>query len=201
MATVAQALEYYDQGQEKYAELFNTIKYYKVTIINSDQTHSKIVLYDADMKIVFESEYELVGELAKNKWSWSWLFANYTKKSTYLMRKVLMYALDLTQDTTLPESLELKHLLLNNNNDILTYITLEIFIALYSYLLKMPLIIPIVYDPRGWEEITLWNKLSPVEIMQLDNSKTLMFFNLLNYKDYDTNLSRANPRGVSSVHA
>ncbi len=58
---ILNSLEYLDKHQEKYEKFFQKIKYYSYSYSNNDLNHNKILFYDDNKKLFFESRFEIIG--------------------------------------------------------------------------------------------------------------------------------------------
>lgn len=135
---VKNALEYYDNNQEKYENLFNNVYY--VNFMNAnvhDMGEPVITMYDSKKNKLFQSRYEIIGVLDNKTrvWIWGWSIPGIKKNLVQTVRKVLIYGLDLE-----PTDLYLRTELITSRFKIDSNAQLESHIAVVSYLSKKNII-------------------------------------------------------------
>ena len=128
------AFSYYDDLRDKFNPLFNQIVDHIRHIKHNDMERNIIEYFDADKKVVFRSEYEILGVYDKTKkvWIWGWSDPLSKKNEIYISRQLLNYGFDSDTD----HSLMLKTELISSRFIITNKIQVEMHIALASYLSK-----------------------------------------------------------------
>ncbi|VVU94708.1 hypothetical protein CPAV1605_433 [seawater metagenome] len=162
-ALIPTSLEYYDKNNEKYSSFFNNITNSKTIQNNSDMERNRILFYGKDNEIILESQYEFIGFYYKkyNLWCWGWASPILKKNETFIIRKLLNYALEI--DLTLKENEQFKFIktvLINSRSRITDELQLDIHIALASYLSKKKMVYKRKYqltsDPTNYIEYYLF---------------------------------------------
>lgn len=144
---ILNSLEYYDNNNEKYNKLLSKVKYYSLENKYGDMEHHEITFYDKNKKVIFKSDYELIGlyNNFSNTWAWAWSLPWAKKNETYLSRKILYYGLDIIPEVN---TQFLKSELITSRFRISNLIQLDIHIAIASYLSKIPLTYGLYYSPQ-----------------------------------------------------
>jgi hypothetical protein len=138
---VTNALEYYDENNDKYKHLFKNVKYIRLIDGATDMDHNMIYMYDENDNEVLNSRYEIIGLYSNesNAWIWAWSVPTFAKNSTVTSRKMVTYGTNLN-----PESTFLKAELITSRFRIANSIQLDIHVALASYLSRNPLVYKLV---------------------------------------------------------
>jgi hypothetical protein len=91
------SLEYYDKNFDIYNSKFSNVKYIKFITNDSNILHEQIELYDKDKNLLFTYYYENIGQYVSSiqLWCWGWALPYLPKKSTILIRKILLHGIDL----------------------------------------------------------------------------------------------------------
>jgi hypothetical protein len=137
------SLEYLDTNNEKYSDFYKSVKESKTVKNDLDMQRNKIIFSDDKGKTILESEYEVIG-LYYNKynlWCWAWAIPILKKNETYIIKKLLNYALEI--DLSLKENQQFKFIktqLINSRSKITDELQLDIHLALASYLSKKKVI-------------------------------------------------------------
>lgn len=139
MNIINKVLEKYDENMEKYDKFLKKIKYYKFKT-------NKIIFYDEKKNLVNSSRIEMLSIYFNNNniWSWIWAIPYIKNDQTKLSRNLLNYGLNINIDNF--DNIFLKNFLITSRINLNNPLQLDIYIALSSYLLKYPLIIPIEYN-------------------------------------------------------
>ena len=132
------SLEYYDKNFDIYNNKFANVKYIKLIKNNSNILHEQIELYDKDKNLLFTYYYENIGQYVSSiqLWCWAWAIPYLPKKTTIIIRKILLHGIDLEYNDY--EVLKLE--LLTSRFRIMHKVQLDIHLALASYLAKKPFI-------------------------------------------------------------
>ncbi len=185
---ILNSLEYYDKNNEKYSKLLSRIKYYSQKGKVGDMERHEITFYDKDKKVLFKSDYELIGlyNNFSNTWAWAWSLSWAKKNETYLSRKILYYGLDIVPDISTEF---LKAELITSRFRISNMIQLDLHVAIASYLSKMPLTYALHYSPRFTKPdkdniypIYDHNELND-NMSDDDEGQQIYYLYLLNYKN------------------
>jgi len=131
------ALEYYDNNQDKFNKISDNFEFYKLETSNSNIEHNKIYFYDKHENEIASYKYEMTGiyDPQTHLWTWGWAIPTLKKNLSNIIKKILLYGSDL--ETT---SLFLKSELVNSRFYISNPIQLEIHCAVASYLAKRPFV-------------------------------------------------------------
>jgi hypothetical protein len=150
---ITNSLKYYDFNQEKYSKLFNKFKYYSIVQVETDIEHDKILFFDKDKQLIFESKYEILGiyYVSSQIWAWSWSIPNLNKNLVYTTRKILNYGLDIIPSR---EDIFIKAEIITSRFRISNEIQLDIHAAIASYISKKPMIFKLIYNPATVEKPT-----------------------------------------------
>ena len=174
---VTNALEYYDNNNEKYKMLKDKSKYVKIQNKNNDIDHNIIFIYDENKNLIFKSRYELIGMLSNESkiWTWGWAVPYQKKKSINIVKDILLYGINLSPN----EDNILKTELITSRFRVANDTQLDIHISLSSYLSKNPLIFE--YSPNE-----LNNSLNNYEYTESTNREGLItsFLFLLDYDNF-----------------
>ena len=183
---ILNSLEYFDKFQEKYSDFFSKIKYYSYSYSENDLQHNKILFYDQDKKLIFESRFEIIGIFNKgpNIWAWAWSIPYLSKNTIYTSRKILNYGLDIIPTT---ENQFIKTELVTSRFRISHQTQLDLHVSMASYLSKIPMIYKIAVHPimtQGYE---------PGDLIKIEKkiynlpSYQLYFFYILDFEKLDIN--------------
>ncbi len=147
---VKTSLEYYDSYQPKIDELVNKIHFIK--IINNKNITDEIIFFDKNKKEIFKSSYEVLSAYIPQQqtWKWSWSLPTMLKKSNFISRKILEYALNLDPE----KDYLLKSTLINSKIRIINDIQLDIYKALSANLSRKPFILKLFLVPLESEKET-----------------------------------------------
>ena len=140
---IPRSLEYYDKNVEDYEPFFNNVYDSKTIQNDKDMERNKILFYNKKNDVILESEYEIIGLFYKkyNLWSWGWAIPSLKKNETYIIKKLLNYALDIDISRTNNKSFGfIKTELINSRSKITDELQLHIHLALASYLSKNKII-------------------------------------------------------------
>ena len=142
---VSDALEYYDLYQEKFEFFYKYVKDIRFEKAISETDHNKIIFYGDKDQILFKSRYENIGVYAQkgNVWTWAWSVPVFKKNSTYIIRKVLNYGIDITDNEFL------KGELITSRFKISSKIQIDIHLAIASYLSKQQMVFIIKNTPQS----------------------------------------------------
>lgn len=141
---VKDALEYYDENENKYYDKCNSFKYYKLDI-----EKGKIYFFDKGKKELYESTYGIIGKYIYSGgiWVWGWSNGEFNKQQISTSRRVLNYALDLDKKDIL-----MKTELITSRMQITSVIQADIHAAMASFLSKQPFIFKLYYyDSKSYE--------------------------------------------------
>jgi hypothetical protein len=155
--TVTNALEYYDNNNEKYKNIFKNIKYINFVYGENDTSYNMINMYDKNKDKIFSSRYEVIGIYNNeyNIWVWSWSKPTMKRNNTFTTKKLLNYGIDLD-----PQYTFLKSELITSRFRISNPIQIDMHISLASYLSKNPIIFKYsiskkkLEDPEKYIDIT-----------------------------------------------
>lgn len=137
---IQNSLKYLDKNNDRNKKLFKNVKYIKFSDNNVDIEHSKISMLDKDNNVILTSKYEIIGFYTPEykMWNWAWSIPWLSKNKTYISRKILNYAFDLTTNINLKTELTTSRFRINNP------IQLDIYSAIPSYLSKTPIIYKLI---------------------------------------------------------
>jgi hypothetical protein len=157
------SLEYYDKNFDIYHNKFKDVKYIKLIPNDSNIIHEQIELYDKDKNLLFKYYYEFIGqyESSMQLWCWAWAIAYIPKKFTIIIRKILLYGVELEYNDY--ELLKLE--LITSRFRIMYKIQLDIHLAIASYLAKKPIIfkyLDILNNP--FKENTFYDITQPINL-------------------------------------
>jgi len=135
---IADALNYYDNNMEQNLDVIKRTKYVRLIYNKGDMEHNMIELYDEDKKKIGLYEYEIFGLYNPNTqiWIWGWSIPTLNKNSTYVVKKLLNYGINLDAE----ENILLKAELITSRFKITNPIQLDIHVALAAYLAKQSFI-------------------------------------------------------------
>lgn len=146
---IPDALEYFDKNNEIYDKLARKIKY-----IQKDQKSAKkdglyLSFFDSKKKFMFSSRVEILAKYftQENLWIWGWAISTATHTHITLIKKLLLYGLDLDTEAK-KDIIEMKNELVTSRTHILNYTQIEILCALAGYLAKQPMIYEIDNSPN-----------------------------------------------------
>ena len=142
------SLEYYDTYQPKINDLVDKIYYIKIK--NNKNITDEIIFYDKNKKEIFKSSYEVLSAYVPQQqiWKWSWSLPAMLKKSNFISRKILEYALNLDPE----KDYLLKSTLVNSKIKIINDIQLDIYKALSANLSRKPFILKLFLIPVESQE-------------------------------------------------
>lgn len=151
---VMNAFDYFDTNKEKYEGLSKKFKYYRPEYYDNDVDQNYIHFFDKSQKEIFKSKYAIIGQyfISSKTWIWAWAVPKLSKKETIFARKILNYGFDLTS-----ENITLKTALITSRFRITNLVQLEFYLALSSYLAKMPFVYGITLE--SWDTETQLGKL------------------------------------------
>jgi hypothetical protein len=139
---VKNALEYYDAHFSENMKLFHRIaKAPSFDDKPSDLAEPRMSLYDKNDKLILSASYQLLGVYynSYNLFIWSWALPNIDKNQILLSKKILNYALNMSNDDLLLNIIKTQ---LITSRIRLSKLTLDLHIALASYLTKISMIFP-----------------------------------------------------------
>ena len=95
---IKNALHYYDNNKDFYEKTTKKIKYYKLKAQKND--HNLIYFYDKNKTELFKSRYETIGVYSEfyKVWTWGWSIPKTNKNNVAISKKIISYALDLSED-------------------------------------------------------------------------------------------------------
>lgn len=142
---IKDALEFYDNNNEKYENIKKKIKY--IRIIPSQELHEDIIgtklsFYDKNKNELFASRIEFLGNYYNkiNVWVWGWSIPILDKSLSTIIRKVFLYGTDIDITPYNFDNILLKNELITSRFRIIDEVQLEIHCAIASYLSKKPFI-------------------------------------------------------------
>jgi hypothetical protein len=138
---IKDALEYYDQNNEKYEKIKKKIKYAKFIKGDADDIERlRFTFYDKDKKELFTSRIELLGKYYTNLhvWIWGWAMARIEKFASTIIRKVFFYGTDIMIHGK--EDIALKNELITSRFKVTSDVQIDMHCAIASYLAKKPFI-------------------------------------------------------------
>lgn len=141
MDIVNDALKYYDENNEKYLNIKKKIKFVKHAQADQrDIEGVKLIFYDKDMKELFTSRVEVLGEYFPEIqiWCWGWSIPSLEKSLSSIIKRVWLYGCDI--DIRNPANVLLKNELITSRFIINDPVQIEMHCAIASYLSKKPLI-------------------------------------------------------------
>jgi len=142
---VSDALKYFDQCNEKYKRLADSIKYWHQldkSPADTDTSPRIFVFTDGEKKEVFRSRVEMLGRYNNFLWEWGWCLADMPNSYLKTIRTVLLYGTDI--DTfTHKKNKFLKSELTTSHYKITDVTQIEIHCAIAMYLSKKKLVIPV----------------------------------------------------------
>lgn len=147
---VNDALKYYDENNDKYRQIKKKIKFVKHDVLNkNDIEGTRLVFYDKDMKELFTSRIEILGNYYNtiNMWIWGWSLPSINKSLTSIIRKVFLYGTDIDLNKSIANVM-LKNELVTSRFKVDDDIQVDIHCAIASYLAKKPFVF-------AWKDITL----------------------------------------------
>ena len=145
---VTDALEFYDNNNEKYKTLKEKSKFVKIEQHQNDIEHNIIYFYDENKQLFFQSRYEVIGMLSNESkvWTWGWAIPHLKKNSIKTSKDILLYGINLNPgDDTI-----LKTELITSRFRVANDVQLDIHISLSSYLSKNPLIFEYSPNEKEW---------------------------------------------------
>jgi hypothetical protein len=141
---VSDALKYFDQCNEKYKHIVDSIKYWH-PLANEAPTDTSpriCIFMDGAKKEVFRSRVEILGRYNNFLWEWGWCLADMPNSYLKTIRTVLLYGIDI--DTfTHKKNIFLKSELTTSHYKITDVTQIEIHCAIAMYLAKKKLVIPV----------------------------------------------------------
>ena len=173
---ITDALEYYDNNNDKYEELLKKVTYVELKKHTGEMNNDEMILYDKDKKVILTSRYELIGiyENLSKTWIWAWSMPSLPSKSTKLSKKILYYGTELG-----PEYTFLKAELVTSRFQITNEIQMDMHIAISSYLSKQPLIFKYYLYASNLSKETVVNVKSKNE-----NTDEMFSINVMTLLDY-----------------
>lgn len=140
---IPDALNYYDNNNQKIHKLYKSFYYYTNKRSKLDNVKNLIYFYDKDKKELTHFDFEVIGLYTSNSktWLWAWASPELRKNATYKIKQVLDYGIDLDPDEKL-----LKTELITSKFFIDDPIQLDIHIAIASYMTKIPFIYPLIIN-------------------------------------------------------
>ncbi len=168
---IQSSLEYYDSNQPKIIDIVDKVYYIKFK--NNKNITDEIVFYDKNKKEIFKSSYEILSAYIPNQqiWKWAWSLPTILKKSSFISRKILEYALNLDHQ----KDYLLKSTLINSKIRIINDLQLDIYIALSANLSRKPFIFKIYLAPLSEEEDAEFYPYRQLN-EDPDNSKYITFY-------------------------
>jgi hypothetical protein len=132
---IKNCFEYYDKNQEKNKNKFALVNYISLQTSEKDLEHNVMIFYDSDFKELFRSRIEKIGIYDKKShiWSWAWSVAYLKKNETNIIRKILLYGIELDNNSRV-----LKTELVTSRFEISNYAQIDLHCAIASYLSKKP---------------------------------------------------------------
>lgn len=155
MDIIINAFNYYDKNSEYYRKFINSIKYYKVHQVFTDLERSSIFLYDEKENLLLESTYEILAQCLFIKdvkyWRWSWAYLYATQNSIQKTKQLINYGIEISwlhdpnerSNFDFQSKVYLKKNLVESSIKINNQEHQDLLLAISSYIIKMPLIIPI----------------------------------------------------------
>lgn len=147
---IQDAFQYYDTNKEKFEKKIKQFKYFKIERKDNDVDDNYIYFFNKKQEQIFKSKYAIIGKYMRlsNTWIWAWAIPQLTKKEINVSKKILNYGFEITTD----ENINLKTALVSSRFRITNLTQLDFYLALSSYLSKLPLIFPVdtsvtTYDP------------------------------------------------------
>lgn len=145
------AFMHYDMTMHKYKKKFKKFSYYTEEIEDNDIKYNKAFFYDDKDKLIAEGNVHNIGSYIKSSqiwiWAWAYVGAQLVKNKVYLIRKILLYALDWSQDKYKNDfDTILKSFLINSRLKIFNDIQIEIILALTLYITQGMYVFSITYD-------------------------------------------------------
>lgn len=137
------SLEFYDSNQPKIIEIIEKVHYVKFK--NNNNITDEITFFDKHKKEILKSSYEILAAYVPNQqlWKWAWSLPTILKKSSFISRKILEYALNLDHE----KDYLLKSTLINSKIRIINDLQLDIYIALSANLSRKPFIFKLYLAP------------------------------------------------------
>lgn len=146
ISLVKDSLKYYDFNNEKYDKIKKKIKHYKMfdSVVENNINRTKMTFYDDNKEELFTSRIEIIGKFYSNinLWVWGWAIPMLKTYVTILIRKILIYAINLDENNEL-----LKLELITSRYRITNKIQIHIHCAIVSYLSKKPFIFSLCVKP------------------------------------------------------
>lgn len=172
---VTDALEYYDNNNDKYKSLKEKSKFVKIEHgqNTNDMEYNIIYFYDEEKNEIFRSRYEVIGMLSNESkvWTWGWAIPHLKKNSVKTSKDILLYGIDLNPN----EDTILKTELITSRFRVANDVQLDIHISLSSYLSKNPLIFEYSPNEKDWtpesEYVDISGGLTTSYIFLLDYDK------------------------------
>ena len=99
---ILNSFEYYDKNNQKIKDKFINVKYISLEMKSNDLEHNNIIFYDKDLNELFKSRFERIG-IYENKsqiWSWAWTISYFEKNETNIIRKILFYGTERSEEHT-----------------------------------------------------------------------------------------------------
>lgn len=155
MDIIINAFNYYDKNSEYYRKFINSIKYYKVQLVFTDIERSSIFLYDEKENLLLESTYEILSQCLYIKdekyWQWSWAQLYTTQNAIQKTKQLVNYGIEISwlhdpserSKFDYQSKLYLKKNLVESSIKINNQEHQDLLLAISSYIIKMPLIIPV----------------------------------------------------------
>ena len=128
---IKKAIEYYDNQKNNY------IKFIENQNVVIDRISNEIIFNISETETVIK-EYEILGYFDNQThiWIWGWVLNDYTLNQIKLCKDLLNYGLKLEPYSNTSEHIFIKSLLVNSRIKIDESETLEVNLAIYSYLIK-----------------------------------------------------------------
>jgi hypothetical protein len=140
---IKKAYKYYDEQFLKYENIYNKISSFKLLDADSDMKKPKVKFYDNNNKLLFESNWEFMGNYYQNHnlWIWSWGIPNTKKNETYISKELLRYGCDINLENNNTNDKFLKMILTNSRFIIKNQISLDLLTHICLYLSKKEFVI------------------------------------------------------------
>ena len=109
-------------------------KYINNENINIDTKHARITFLKDDKKKEFS--YEILGYYDNNIWIWSWILPNIENNKLRIVKKLLLYGIELDHSSSTEEYMILKSFFVNSRIKINSIVSLDIHLSLIYNLIK-----------------------------------------------------------------
>lgn len=157
---VSLSLNYYDRQQRKHAEYYKDDCRVELHNNGNDVNLPTYTMFK-DSAEIHSGIYNILGLYFKEEkqWTWGWAINNKTKVETYLSRKILNYALDITiLDKSNAEMLKvvIKSDLLNASNVIEHPVQLEQYLAIGQYVTNADMVYKIDNHPEFGNNVVVY---------------------------------------------